>query len=112
MILGDISNLASQYDIVICSHVIEHIDEPVDLLRALRQWAPKLIVAVPPRDNRWQKVMFRDLGLPWKDDEDHRREYTPELLQEQLESAGWSVEEMHAGVDIKAVATNLRREAP
>src|SRR5690606_22171911 len=93
-----------EYETVICSHVIEHIDEPAALLRALRQWSPRLIRAVPPDDNRWQKVMFRDLGLSWKDDADHRREYTPDLLREQVEAAGWRITEMHAGVDIKAVA--------
>lgn len=94
------------YDVAICSHVIEHIDEPVPLLSALRAWAHRLIVAVPPCDNRWQKVMFRDLNLPWKDDEDHRREYTAGLLREQLSAAGWRITELHSGVDIKAVAVN------
>jgi 2-polyprenyl-3-methyl-5-hydroxy-6-metoxy-1,4-benzoquinol methylase len=97
------------FDVAICSHVIEHLDDPVPMLAALRDNAPRLLVAVPPEDSRWQKVMFRDLGLPWKDDEDHRREYTPDLLREQLTLAGWSVEELHSGIDIKAVAV---REAP
>ncbi len=97
---------AMPFDVVICSHVIEHIDDPVPLLRALKRNGKKLIVAVPPHDSRWQKVMYRDLGLPWKDDEDHRREYTPDLLRQQLDDAGWRVTEMHAGIDIKAVAVH------
>ncbi len=92
-----------RFDVAICSHVIEHLDDPIALLASLRQHASRLFVAVPPLNNRWQKVMFQDLGLLWKDDEDHRREYTPELLREQLAAAGWRVIELHAGVDIKAV---------
>lgn len=92
-----------RYNAAICSHVIEHLDNPVPVLAALLNHADRLLVAVPPSDNRWQKVMFHDLGLLWKDDEDHRREYTPSLLTEQVHAAGWRVAELHAGVDIKAV---------
>ncbi|HZW11394.1 MAG TPA: class I SAM-dependent methyltransferase [Phycisphaerales bacterium] len=100
---------ARPFDVAICSHVIEHLDDPVPMLSALRANAPRLLVAVPPHDNRWQKIMFRDLGLPWKDDEDHRREYTPDLLRGQLAAAGWVTKELHAGVDIKAAAVHAPR---
>jgi SAM-dependent methyltransferase len=100
---------ARPFDVAICSHVIEHLDDPIPMLSALRTNAPRLLVAVPPDDNRWQKVMLRDLSLAWKDDEDHRREYTPRLLTEQLHAAGWRVEELHAGVDIKAAAVHAAR---
>ena len=95
---------ARPFDTVICSHVIEHLDDPIPMLAALRRNAPRLLVAVPPEDSRWQKLVFRDVGLLWKDDEDHRREYTPALLRQQIEAAGWTITELHAGIDIKAAA--------
>lgn len=91
-------------DVAVCSHVIEHLDDPVEMLRALRDITPRAIIAVPPIHSRWQKLMFKDLGLLWKDDEDHRREYTADMLVEQLTVAGWAVKELHDGIDIKAVA--------
>lgn len=102
-VTGCVAGSGERFGTAICSHVIEHLDDPVPVLRALRAHADRLFVAVPPDDNRWQKVMCRDLGLAWKDDEDHRREYTPQLLRAQLNAAGWEVVELHAGVDIKAV---------
>lgn len=91
------------FDIAICSHVIEHLDEPVGLLRALHGAAGRLIVCVPPIDSRWQKLLFRELGLPWMDDPDHVREYTAELLHEQVRAAGWSPIETSVGIDLKVL---------
>ncbi len=99
------SPFGGAYDVAVCAHVIEHLEEPVAMLRSLRDVAPRLVVAVPPEYSRWQKLMHQDLGLRWKDDEDHRREYTPELLEEQLTAAGWRVDELHDGIDIKAAAS-------
>jgi len=94
----------SRFDVVVCCHMIEHLDDPVGVLRGMTGLASRLLVAVPPEHSRWEKLMYRDLGLPWKDDEDHRREYTAGLLTEQLDAAGWDVVELHDGIDIKACA--------
>lgn len=103
---------AGRFDVAVCSHVIEHLDDPVTFLRALSARVPRLIVKVPLEDSHWMKLVKRDIGMFWLDDPDHRREYTRELLIEQLEAGGWDVEEIVRGYDLRATATSRACPVP
>lgn len=94
------------FDVVICSHVLEHLDDPVAVLRRLSGAIPRILVKVPLEDSDWMKLVKRDLGLFWMDDHDHRREYTEAMLREQLESAGWRLTDMVRGADLRATAVS------
>lgn len=48
----------------------------------------------------------RDISVFWLDDVDHRREYTQELLNEQLNRSGWQIKEMVHGNDLRAPAVS------
>jgi SAM-dependent methyltransferase len=97
---------SGQFDVVICSHVLEHIENPVLMLSALAKKVPRLLVKVPLEDSHWMKLVKRDIGMSWLDDADHRREYTIELLQEQLKKSGWKIKEMIRGYDLRATAVS------
>jgi SAM-dependent methyltransferase len=67
----------------LCSDVLEHLDDPVLLLRhAAAYMAPgcQLVVTVP---GGWYSAFYRHIG--------HRRHYTPAQLGGLLESAGFAV---------------------
>lgn len=93
-----------RFDVAICSHVLEHLDEPVEMLSRLAEKIPRVLVKVPMVDSNWMKLVKRDIGMFWMDDPDHRREYTEELLREHLEEGGWQVVEIIRGHDLRATA--------
>jgi len=95
---------AEQYDVAICSHVLEHLDEPVAFLRRLAAAVPRIVIKVPLADSDWIKLTRKDLGLFWMDDHDHRREYSEDMLRAQLEEAGWQIDTLVRGYDLRAIA--------
>ncbi len=102
--VGDVTQSLPKgpFDVAICSHVIEHLDDPVAFLRSLSKSVPRLIVKVPAVDAHWIKLVKKDIGMFWMDDADHRREYTESLLREHLQAGGWHIEELVRGYDLRA----------
>jgi SAM-dependent methyltransferase len=88
-----------RFDTAVCSHILEHMDKPVEFLIRLRSIASKVIIKVPRVDSGWKKLMKKDLGIFWLDDADHKREYT-----EELKGAGWNIVKFEKGLDLRAVA--------
>jgi SAM-dependent methyltransferase len=80
-------------DVAVLSNVLEHIEARVELLRALRErsGARRLLLRVPVRDRDWTVPLRRELGLPDFSDPEHKIEYDPQLLREELAAAGWEM---------------------
>ena len=71
----------------VCSEVLEHIDDPVELLRnSAAMLAPgcRVVVTVPSGK---MSAFDHHIG--------HRRHYTPALLDEQLRAAGYDVDAVY-----------------
>lgn len=98
-----------KYEVVIFSHILEHLDNPESLLRKVKKVTDKIVVRLPRYDDHWMYLVKKDLGFFYYKDRDHKREYTLEEAVDLVEDAGWRVESAQNDVDVKIVAT--RRQA-
>jgi trans-aconitate methyltransferase len=81
--------------VAVLSNVLEHIEQRVELLRALREraGASRLLIRVPVLDRDWTVPLRREVGLPHFSDPEHKVEYDPQLLRDELAAAGWEMGE-------------------
>jgi SAM-dependent methyltransferase len=82
-------------DVAILSNVLEHIESRVELLRALREaaGARRLLIRVPSHERDWTVPLKQEVGLPHFSDPEHKLEYDPQLLRDELAGAGWDMGE-------------------
>ena len=93
-----------QFNTIIMEHILEHVERPVDLLRTVKQWlAPggRILLGVPNGHSihRLVAVKMGLLNQPCQlNSRDHalghRRVYTHETLQNDIESSGLRILEM------------------
>jgi hypothetical protein len=82
-------------DVAVLSNVLEHIAQRVELLQALREraGAERLLIRVPVLDRDWTVPLRQEVGLPHFSDPEHKVEYDPQLLREELAATGWEMGE-------------------
>jgi 2-polyprenyl-3-methyl-5-hydroxy-6-metoxy-1,4-benzoquinol methylase len=99
-----------RFSTVISDHVLEHLPDPIALLRSAQEWIePKgrLLVTVPNALSL-HRLLGVEMGIlesPYDFSDldrklDHRRVYDPATLRSDVESAGWRVTEQ-GGLFIK-----------
>ena len=93
-----------RFDVAICSHLIEHLENPVSFLKNLHNITSRIIIKVPRVDSGWKKLMKKDLGLFWLDDVTHFKEYTMDILQNELTKSGWKPVVAETGLDLRVIA--------
>lgn len=76
------------FNIVILSHILEHLEHPVEFLQHVA--APRLLICVPSQEN-WRAQLKKSLNLPYLSDRSHFREYTHDMLKSELHQAGYRV---------------------
>lgn len=108
-----------KYDIVLATHVLEHVDDPIALLKHIRTWlnpGGKIIVIVPNKESIHRRLAVR-MGLQAKLDTlgqrdllvGHQRVYSLSTLQSDLESAGFRVEDK-TGFFLKTLPNSMMKE--
>lgn len=107
-IVGDLTEdlKKNKFDLALLIHVIEHIEDVDKLLEELKEVAKTLIVEVPDFESDSLNWMRLRHNLPFYSDSDHVREYTTEMLVNQIERNGWKILEIYKnGGAVLAVST-------
>jgi SAM-dependent methyltransferase len=78
-----------QFDVVVLSNVLEHLDERPAFLRRVvaASGARKLLVRVPLFERDWRLPMRRELGIDYFSDPTHRIEHTLEEFTAEITAA-------------------------
>lgn len=94
---GDITRTLpeGEWDCVVLSNVLEHIDRRIDFLRSiLRQTQPKrLLIRVPLFERHWHVPLRRELGVNHLSDPTHFIEHSLEEFGSEMTMAGLVVSE-------------------
>lgn len=90
-------------DVIILSHILEHLPNPVEFLAQLKV-SSKILICVPSEEN-WRYQLKKALGLDPRTDPEHYREYTKDSLRLEIEGAGWKVKEIFYNAQGELFAT-------
>lgn len=93
--LQRLAALRKRHDLVWLQHVLEHVRQPVELLRSLLSLTPNdgvLVVTVPNDGNELQESLFRGGDIPerfWIAPPDHLNYFTADSLVKTVSASGW-----------------------
>jgi len=89
-IIGDAVSydFPEQFDIIILSNVLEHIENRVEFLMRIKGLAPKILIRVPMLDRDWISLYKKELGIEYRLDSSHFTEYTTQTLKQELKQVG------------------------
>jgi 2-polyprenyl-3-methyl-5-hydroxy-6-metoxy-1,4-benzoquinol methylase len=95
-ILGDATHydFKKDFDVVILSNVLEHIQDRIGMLRRLAPLAPTLLIRVPMIDRDWIVLLKKELGIDYRLDPTHVIEYTEHQFRREIAAAGLSIEKL------------------
>jgi SAM-dependent methyltransferase len=78
-------------DVIIASHFIEHLENPLQFLLLIKERCSKLIIEVPDFFSDPINLVSHNLNTPWWSDSDHQREYSEITLENLLIEADFKI---------------------
>lgn len=89
-----------RFDVVSLHHVLEHLEDPAEVLSSLARVSSRALIEVPDIEQSWVRHLLRDLGGDYFSDATHVREYDRELISDHMARSGWRIVELRqvAGV--------------
>lgn len=80
-----------QFNKIILSNVLEHLDNRIEFLKNIHSWAPIILLRVPLLERDWLSVYKKEMGLEYRLDNTHCVEHTLVGLKTELEASGWRI---------------------
>jgi 2-polyprenyl-3-methyl-5-hydroxy-6-metoxy-1,4-benzoquinol methylase len=108
-IVGDATtfDFKENFDVIMLSNVLEHIENRVEFLEKIKKLAPKILIRVPLLTRDWLAVYKKNNGLEYRLDKTHFIEYTEESFRDEMERAGLKIESFYVKfVELYAVIKN------
>ncbi len=84
--------LEQKFDKIVLSNVLEHIEQRVEFLIKLSEISDCILLRVPMISRDWLSVYKKNMGLEYRLDPTHFIEYTRSILEDELKSSGWEIE--------------------
>lgn len=82
-----------EFDAVILSNVLEHLDGRVEFLKKIKNLADKFLIRVPMIDRDWLAMYKKEKGFEYRLDQEHKIEYTLDSFKKEIELAGLKLED-------------------
>jgi SAM-dependent methyltransferase len=82
-----------KYDVLICSHILEHLDDPSGMLRRFKNYFSYIYIEVPDFDNSFINHVRQRLDIPLNyTDADHLQEYDRNEMEMLITSLDMNIE--------------------
>jgi len=96
-LIGDatVYDFKENFDVIILSNVLEHIENRIEFLKKIKKLAPKILIRVPLLNRDWLSVYKKEKGLEYRLDKTHFIEYSEENFKEEMDKAGLSIENFY-----------------
>ncbi|MFH0853287.1 MAG: class I SAM-dependent methyltransferase [bacterium] len=93
-IIGDAvkHNFKNRFDKIVLSNVLEHIEDRTSFLSKLHDISDVILIRVPLISRDWLTIYKKENNFEYRLDKTHFIEYTHDALKQELEAAGWKME--------------------
>lgn len=81
-----------RFDKIVLSNVLEHIENRIEFLSKLQRLSDTILIRVPMINRSWLAVYKKENGYEYRLDKTYFIEYTVKSLKNELNQAGWSLE--------------------
>lgn len=84
-----------EFDVIILSNILEHIEQRVEFLKKLSALAPTILIRVPLITRDWISVYKKNEGFEYRLDDTHFIEYDEPTFRNEIDQAGLTIDSQH-----------------